>query len=105
MRRYAFPVIRFIRTPKFANFVPRKTRAFRILFDTRTERIGTRAHFKRRILTHRHRSFSRGDVFFLSFFPVFIFFFVHNAPHVIGNSLLSPIVIAGARAGTASRQE
>lgn len=41
MRYYALLVIRFIRT-KFANFVPHKTRTFRIPFDTQVERIGTR---------------------------------------------------------------
>lgn len=50
MRCYALLVIRFIRAPKFANFVPRKTRAFRIPFDTRVRRIGMRIFSMARIL-------------------------------------------------------
>lgn len=38
---YALPIIGFIRT-KFAKFVPRETRMFRIPFDTQVGRIGTR---------------------------------------------------------------
>lgn len=69
-------VIRFVRT-KFANLVPRKTRArFRILFDTRAERIGTRAF---------------SNAAFSSFLACARCFY---ARIVIANSL-SPIVIAG----------
>jgi len=44
IRCYALPIIRFIRT-KFANFVPRKTRTFRIPFDTHKFDVSARAYF------------------------------------------------------------
>jgi len=77
IRRYALPVIRFIRM-KFANFVPRKTRTFRIPFDTHKFDVSARAYFpmphSRLFLACTRRRF--------------------HARIIITNSL-SPIVIVG----------